>query len=137
MIYLIMAASWRALPFVTILLLAAMQTIPNEIIDSSRIDGASGWQVVRYIMVPLMLPTMVVALFSLTLSGMNGVGMIFSLTGGGPGSATEVLSYMLYSIGWNQLRFGRAAALALMIAVVNWMLITGTLRVTRVNKQEV
>jgi multiple sugar transport system permease protein len=134
MIYLIMAASWRALPFVTILLLAAMQTIPNEIIDSSRIDGASGWQVVRYIMVPLMLPTMVVALFSLTLSGMNGVGMVFSLTGGGPGTATEVLSYMLYSIGWNQLRFGRAAALALMIAVVNWMLITGTLRVTRVNK---
>jgi multiple sugar transport system permease protein/raffinose/stachyose/melibiose transport system permease protein len=41
---------------------------------------------------------------------------------------------MLYSIGWNQLRFGRAAALALMIAVVNWLLITGTLRVTRVNK---
>ena len=134
MIYLIMASSWRALPFVTILLLAAMQTIPNEIIDSSRIDGASGWQVVRYIMVPLMLPTMVVALFSLTLSGMNGVGMVFSLTGGGPGTATEVLSYMLYSIGWNQLRFGRAAALALMIAVVNWMLISGTLRVTRVNK---
>ena len=134
MIYLIMASSWRALPFVTILLLAAMQTIPNEIIDSSRIDGASGWRVVRYIMVPLMLPTMVVALFSLTLSGMNGVGMVFSLTGGGPGTATEVLSYMLYSIGWNQLRFGRAAALALMIAVVNWMLISGTLRVTRVNK---
>jgi multiple sugar transport system permease protein/raffinose/stachyose/melibiose transport system permease protein len=44
---------------------------------------------------------------------------------------------MLYSIGWNQLRFGRAAALALMIAVVNWLLIVGTLRVTRVNKEEV
>jgi multiple sugar transport system permease protein len=68
-------------------------------------------------MIPLMLPTMVVALFSLTLSGMNGIGMVFSLTGGGPGSATEVLSYMLYSIGWRQLRFGRAAALALMIGV--------------------
>jgi multiple sugar transport system permease protein len=134
MIFLIMASSWRALPFVTLLLLAAMQTVPHEIIESSRIDGANGWQVVRYIMVPLMLPTMVVALFSLTLSGMNGVGMVFSLTGGGPGTSTEVLSYMLYSIGWNQLRFGRAAALALMIAVVNWLLIAGTLRVTRVNK---
>jgi len=137
MIFLILASSWRALPFVTLLLLAAMQTVPPEIIESSRIDGARGWQVVRYIMVPLMLPTMVVALFSLTLSGMNGVGMVFSLTGGGPGTSTEVLSYMLYSIGWNQLRFGRAAALALMIAVVNWLLIVGTLRVTRVNKEEV
>lgn len=134
LIFLILASAWRALPFVTLLLLAAMQTVPGEVLESSRIDGASGWQVVRYIMIPLMLPTMVVALFSLTLSGMNGVGMVFSLTSGGPGTSTEVLSYMLYSIGWRQLRFGRAAALALMIAVVNWLLISGTLRITRVNK---
>ena len=83
-------------------------------------------------MVPLMLPTMVVAIFSLTLSGMNGVGMVFSLTGGGPGTSTQVLSYMLYSIGWDRLQFGRAAALALLIAIVNWVLISGTLRITRV-----
>ncbi|NKQ36439.1 MAG: sugar ABC transporter permease [Chloroflexi bacterium] len=134
MTYLILASVWRALPFVTLLMLAAMQTIPQEIIESSRIDGARGWQVVRYIMIPIMLPTMVVALFGLTLSGMNGIGMVFSLTGGGPGTSTEVLSYLLYSIGWNQLRFGRAAALALMIGVVNWTLITGTLRITRVNE---
>ncbi len=136
MVFLILASSWRALPFVTLLLLAAMQTVPSEIIESSRIDGAHGWQVVRYIMVPLMLPTMVVALFSLTLSGMNGVGMVFSLTSGGPGTSTEVLSYMLYTIGWDQLRFGRAAALALMIAVVNWLLISGTLRLTRVDERD-
>ncbi len=137
MIYLILASSWRALPFVTLLLLAAMQTVPNEIIESSRIDGANGLQIIGYIMIPLMLPTMVVALFSLTLSGMNGVGMVFSLTGGGPGTSTEVLSYMLYSIGWDRLQFGRAAALALMIAVVNWILISGTLRVTRVEERSV
>lgn len=131
MVYLILAAAWRALPFVTLLLLAAMQTVPSELVESSHIDGANSWQTIRYIMIPLMLPTMVVALFSLTLSGMNGVGMVFSLTGGGPGSSTEVLSYMLYSIGWRQLEFGRAAALALLIAVVNWVLIVGTLRVTR------
>lgn len=134
MIYLIMASSWRALPFVTLLLLAAMQTVPTEIIESSRIDGARGWQIVRYILVPLMLPTMVVALFSLTLNGMNNVGLVFSLTGGGPGTSTDVLSYLLYSIGWRQLQFGRAAALALMIAVINWLLIMGTLRITRVHK---
>jgi ABC-type sugar transport system permease subunit len=135
LIFLILASSWRALPFITLLLLAAMQTVPHEIIESSRIDGANGWQIVRLIMVPLMLPTLVVALFSLTLSGMNGVGMVFSLTSGGPGTSTEVLSYLLYSIGWRQLNFGRAAALALMIAVINWLLITGTLRVTRIEER--
>jgi multiple sugar transport system permease protein len=135
MIYLILASSWRALPFITLLLLAAMQTVPTEIIESSRIDGANGRQVVRHIMIPLMLPTLVVAIFSLTLSGMNGVGMVFSLTGGGPGSSTEVLSYVLYSIGWQQLNFGRAAALALLIAMVNWVLILGALRVTRLEER--
>jgi len=134
MVYLIMAASWRALPFITLLLLAAMQTVPTEVVESSRIDGANGWQIVRRIMIPLMLPTLVVAIFSLTLSGMNGVGMVFSLTGGGPGSSTEVLSYMLYTLGWRQLEFGRAAALALLIAAVNWILIFATLRVTRVEE---
>jgi ABC-type sugar transport system permease subunit len=78
---------------------------------------------------------MIVALFSLTLSGMNGVGMVFGLTRGGPGTSTEVLSYLLYTIGWSQREFGRAAALAMMIAVVNWLLILGTLRITRTQRE--
>jgi ABC-type sugar transport system permease subunit len=135
MIYLILAASWRALPFTTLLLLAALQTVSNEVIESSRIDGANAWQTIRHITIPLILPTMVVTLFNLTLGGINGVGMVFSLTGGGPGSSTTVLSYLLYSTGWVSLDFGRAAALALMLAVVNLTLIAGTLRITRVQQR--
>ncbi len=133
MIYLILAASWRALPFVTLLILAALQTVPAEVVESARIDGATGFQLTRHITVPLILPAMVVALFNLIIGGMNGVGMVFSLTGGGPGTATYVISYLLYVIGWGQLRFGRAAALALLIAIVNWILIFSILRMTRVN----
>ena len=135
MIYLILAAAWRGLPFITLLLLAALQTIPSEVIESARIDGAGGWKVIRYITIPLILPTLVVALFSLMLGGMNGVGMVFSLTGGGPGTTTHVLSYHLYTLGWIRLRFGQAAALALMIAVINWLLIAGTMRLTRVDEK--
>ncbi len=133
MIFLILAASWRSLPFVTLLILAALQTVPQEVVESARIDGASGLQLTRHITIPLIMPAMVVAMFNLILGGMNGVGMVFSLTGGGPGTATYVLSYLLYTIGWSQLRFGRAAALALIIAVVNWILIFSVLRITRVH----
>ena len=136
MIYLILAATWRALPFVTLLILAALQTIPHEVLESARIDGANGLQITSHITVPLILPAMVVALFNLILGGMNGVGMVFSLTGGGPGTATYVLSYFLYVLGWGQLRFGRAAALALMIALVNWFLIFLVLKVTRLNQRD-
>ena len=79
--------------------------------------------------------SLVVALFNLLLGGMNGVGMVFSLTGGGPGTTTYVLSYLLYAIGWARLEFGRAAALAILIAFVNWLLIFGVLRMTRVHER--
>jgi ABC-type sugar transport system permease subunit len=135
MIYLILASAWRALPFVTLLLLAALQTVPVEVIESARMDGANRLQMSRFITIPLIMPALVVALFNLTLSGMNGVGMVFSLTAGGPGTSTLVLSYLLYMIGWSRLRFGQAAALALMLAVVNWILIFGVLWITRVNQR--
>jgi ABC-type sugar transport system permease subunit len=61
--------------------------------------------------------------------------MVFSLTGGGPGNSTEVISYLLYSIGWNRLDFGSAAALSLMIGLVNLALIMGTLRITRLQHE--
>ncbi len=80
---------------------------------------------------PLILPTILVALFNLTLGGMNGVGMVFSLTGGGPGTATEVLSYLLYIIGFSRINFGQAAALSVFIFVINLTLIIVSLRVSR------
>lgn len=131
MVLLILATSWRSLPFITLLLLASIQVIPSEVVESALVDGANSLQVIRHIIVPLIRPTMVVAIFSLTLAGMNGVGMIFSLTAGGPGTQTQVLPWLLYSIGWLQVNFNWAAALALFIGVINLILIIGTLRVTR------
>jgi ABC-type sugar transport system permease subunit len=137
MIFLILASCWRALPFVTLLILAALQTINKEVVESARIDGANGLKLTRFITVPLIMPAMVVALFNLILGGMNGVGMVFSLTGGGPGTTTYVLSYLLYTLGWARLDFGQAAALAIMIAIVNWILIAGVLRTTRVTERSI
>jgi multiple sugar transport system permease protein len=134
LVLLILATTWRALPFVTLLLLASIQMIPHEVIESARIDGANGLQVVGHIMLPIMRPTLVVAIFSLILSGMNGVGMIFSLTRGGPGTQTQIMPWLLYSIGWLQVNFNWAAALALVIGVINLLLIVGTLRVTRLEE---
>ena len=136
MIYLIIASAWRALPFITLLILAALQTVPREVVESARIDGANGSQALRFITLPLILPTLIIAMFNLVLGGMNGVGMVFSLTRGGPGTATEVLSFLLYQIGFSRLEFGRAAALSVFIAVVNLILITGILRISRTQTQE-
>ncbi len=134
MVLLIIASTWRSLPFTALLILAALQMIPSEVIESSRIDGANGWQIIRFIIVPIVLPTLVVTIFNLILTGMNGVAMILSLTGGGPGTSTQIISYLLYSLGWGQIQFSQAAALGLILAVINWVLILGTLRLTRVEE---
>ena len=131
LIFLTIAAAWKILPFITILLLAALQTVSREVLESASIDGASGWQSLRRITLPLIWPMLTVALFNLILGGINGVGMVFSLTGGGPGTSTQVLSYLLYSIGFSRLDFGLAAALSVFIAVINFILIGLILRTSR------
>jgi multiple sugar transport system permease protein len=130
LIYLIMASAWKATPFITLLILSAMQTVSREVLESASIDGADGFNSFRYITLPLVLPTLVVAVFNLTLTGINGVGMVFSLTSGGPGTSTEVLSFLLYTLGFGRLEFGRAAALSVFMAVINLALILLALRLS-------
>jgi ABC-type sugar transport system permease subunit len=137
LLYLTVAAVWKVLPFITLLLLAALQTVPNEVLESAAIDGASGSQALRTITLPLIWPMLTIALFNLILGGVNGVGMVFSLTEGGPGTATEVLSYLLYSIGFYRLDFGLAAALSVFLAFFNFALIGLTLRASRAQEEYV
>jgi len=134
MVLLIIVSIWRALPFTALLILASIQMVSQEVVESSRIDGANGWQIIRLIIIPIILPTLVVTIFNLILSGMNGVATIISLTSGGPGTSTQIVSYLLYSLGWGQIQFSQAAALGLIIAAINWLLILGTLRITKVEK---
>ncbi len=128
LLYLMVAATWKILPFITLLLLGALQTVSPEIQESAAIDGANRWQILRRIVLPLIAPMFTVALFYLILGGVNGVGLVFSLTGGGPGTATEVISYLLYSIGFARIDFGLAAALSVVLALLNFGLILLTLR---------
>ena len=128
LLFLVVAAAWKILPFTTLLILGALQTVAQEVQESATIDGASSWQSLRHITLPLIRPMLAITLFYLILGGINGVGMVFSLTGGGPGTATEVLSYLLYSIGFSKLDFGLAGALSVFIALLNFGLIALTLK---------
>ncbi|NJM41704.1 MAG: sugar ABC transporter permease [Anaerolineae bacterium] len=134
LLFLILASAWKTLPFTTLLILAALQTVPAEVLESASIDGASGAQSFRRITLPLIMPTLAVAVFNLTLGGINGVGMVFSLTGGGPGTATEVLGYLLYSIGFRRLDFGLAASLSVFMSIINLILVLSTLRLSGVQE---
>ncbi len=111
--------AWGSYPMAVILLLAALQTIPVELVEASRVDGASRWQYFIRIMLPLIRPTLMVTTIMLSLLYFNMVTLVLILTGGGPSQSTEVLSLRALKEGFDFWRVGYAATLGIVIFVFN------------------
>ncbi len=109
---------WRTTPFMFLVLLAGLQSLPQEVIEAAEIDGASPWQILKGITLPLLMPLILVAL---TIRGMDAFREFDSfilLTGGGPGQATEVISMMAYILAFRAYDIGRASAVSWVILIL-------------------
>jgi multiple sugar transport system permease protein len=106
------ASAWRTVPLLAILLLAALKTIPEVQYRAARIDGATTWQAFRYITLPSLRNTLlVISILSLIVT-LQTFDVLFTLTGGGPGTSTTVIIYYIYKNTIGTLSFGYSAALA-------------------------
>jgi ABC-type sugar transport system permease subunit len=106
---------WRNAPFVAIILLAALQTIPEELCEAARIDGANAWKMFRAITLPLVLPiALSVGVFFLIWQ-IATFDLVLAMTGGGPGKATQVLGYQAYLSAFQGLNFGFSAAVSMVL----------------------
>ena len=103
---------WQWTPFVMLLMLAALQSIPDDIYDAVRVDGASSWQAFRYVTFPLIAPVTATALLIRGLEATKIFETIYVVTGGGPGAATESLTLYAFQIGFKNLDLGYAATIA-------------------------
>ncbi|TAK23943.1 MAG: sugar ABC transporter permease [Chloroflexota bacterium] len=112
---LIVVEVWRATPFMFIILLAGIQSLPQETLEAAAIDGANAWQTLRHIMLPLLMPLILVALTIRGMDAFREFDLIYLLTGGGPGQKTEVISMLAYNMGFKFFDMGRASALAYVI----------------------
>jgi len=112
---------WKTTPFISILLLAGLQSIPRELYEAHTMDGAKPWQSFTKITLPLLMPQILIV-FLFRFAGAFGVfDLIQVMTGGGPGGATEVVSLYIYSTVMRYLDFGYGAAL---VVVTFLLLIT-------------
>jgi len=111
---------WASYPQATLLLLAAIQTVPGELHEAAHIDGASAWKRFRFVTLPLIKPTLQVVLIQLTLLYFNMVTLVFTLTGGGPLAATDTLALRVLKISFEDWNLGRGAALGLVITAINF-----------------
>jgi multiple sugar transport system substrate-binding protein len=115
---LILADVWKTTPFVAILLLAGLQNIDPRLYDAAATDGASRWQQLVHITLPMLRPTFLVVLIFRSLDAFRVFDLVYVLTGGGPGTATEPVSLLAFDTLLRDLQFGRGAAIALVIFAI-------------------
>lgn len=108
---------WKTTPFVVLLLMAGLQTIPRDLYKAARVDGAGSWTVFRAVTLPLLKPVILVTLIFRTLDAFRVFDAIYVLTGGGPANTTETLSIYAYKVLFQTLQFGYGSALSLAVFI--------------------
>lgn len=108
---------WHNTPFIMLVLLAGLQSIPQELYQAAKVDGASAWQSFWSITLPLLKFTMAVAVMIRMIDLTKLFGLIFILTYGGPGGATETLAFNTFLVGFNDFRMSYASALSYLIVL--------------------
>lgn len=109
---------WKYIPFMIILFLARLQTVPTELLEAARVDGANAWQLLRYLILPWMAPVIVVAVMLRTIFSFNEYEIPYLMTQGGPLDHTLVLPILIRQLLLQELQVGPAAAVSLLMLLV-------------------
>src|ERR687888_2319522 len=132
MLSVILVNTWRGLPFFGITILAGLQTIPDELMESATIDGAGSWERFRYVTLPLLMPVIfIVTTFSVIFTFFD-FQLVYVLTGGGPANSTHLMATYAYSLSMGAGQMGLGSAVALnMVPVLSLLLVLLTLYVRK------
>jgi multiple sugar transport system permease protein len=109
---LVLVETWQWTPLVMLIVLGGIAALPTEPYESAQIDGAGMWQLFRYITLPLILPFVVIAAMIRTIDAVKSFDIIFAITQGGPGSASETINVYLYSVAFVYYDLGYGSAIA-------------------------
>jgi multiple sugar transport system permease protein len=125
---------WEWTPLMVIIILAGLKSLPTEPYEAARIDGAGEIPIFFKITLPLLRPTLLVALLIRSLDALKVFDIIWAITGGGPGTSTTVANLRIYEVGMNQLRIGYAAALSNVLLIMG--VIIGIIFIKFIYKKE-
>ena len=129
MLSIIFADVWKTTPYMALLLLAGLQTIPVQLYEVGQVDGATKLQRFFKITLPLLKPTILVALLFRTLDAFRVFDLVFVLTGGGPANATETISVYAYKTMFAQMNFGRGATLSIVVFICITLISIGYVKI--------
>jgi multiple sugar transport system permease protein/N,N'-diacetylchitobiose transport system permease protein len=113
----ILADVWKMTPMVAILLLAALQSVSPELVEAAKVDGATTFQALRHVLIPLIVPVILIVLVLRTMEAFKVFDIVWIMTGGGPANATQTIAIYAYQTAYQGYDFGRGAALGYLIAL--------------------
>ena len=114
-----LANVWRGTAFSMILLYAGLQTLPDDVMEAAKVDGANAWQRLTRVMLSLLAPMLFINLVIVSIETFNTFDMVLALTGGGPGRSTEIAALSVYNQIFEQFNLGQGAATAVLLVAVN------------------
>lgn len=109
---------WQGIAMPTVLLLAGLQNVPQELMESAKLDGANAWELFKYITFPFLLPVLTVVMVLIIKDGLTIYDYIVALTNGGPGGATESSALLIYNHGLKEVNFSYGIAEAVIVTIV-------------------
>lgn len=114
---------WQWTPFMMLMLLAGLESLPKEPFEAAYVEGASSWQVLTRITIPLLKPVIIVGVLIRSLDALKVFEYVYAITRGGPGTATETLQYYIYKVGFGFYRLSEAAASAWIVVLMVMLLV--------------
>lgn len=121
---------WQWTPFIFIIVIAGLQALPSEVLEASKIDGANWWQQIFLVKLPMISSILVIALLMRLIDVFRALEVMYIMTGGGPGRATEVLSLHIYNRAFDAQLLGYAAAISVLLIAIVFMISLAILKLT-------
>ena len=133
MLSVILVNFWNNSGFAMILFLAGLENIPSELLESAQIDGANGWQTLRFIKLPLIRYVLLLWLLLNTLGCLNTFDLVYALTRGGPGVQTTIMGIFMYNQGFRYFELGLGSATAVVLLLISFVIAIFYVRLMRVD----
>ncbi|HEX4882693.1 MAG TPA: sugar ABC transporter permease [Casimicrobiaceae bacterium] len=115
---LVLVDVWQWTPMITLIVLAGLAGLSDEPVEAARIDGASEWQIIRWVTIPMVMPVILTALILRLIDALKTFDIIFAMTGGGPGYASETLNILGFKYSFEYFRMGQAAVILVVLFAV-------------------
>lgn len=119
---------WQWTPMITLIVLAGLASQSEEPVEAARIDGASEWQIIRWVTVPMVMPVILTAVVLRLIDALKTFDIIFAMTGGGPGYASETLNIMGFRYSFEYFRMGQSAVLLVALFVIVYACSVGIMK---------